>query len=90
MLFTRWLSYALIRAPDHSRLELRQLEKKGEADGEADSEVDVKAAPLMYFYSSTTSPSQLDQISYSPHLNPPSRQTPVFKRLPIRHGVILR
>jgi len=56
MLFTHWLSYALARAPDHSRLELRQLEKKGEADREAD----LKAALLMYFYSLTASPSQLD------------------------------
>lgn len=86
MLFTHWLSYALASSPDHSRLKLRQLEKNGEADREAD----LKAALLIYFYLSTASPSQLDQISYSPYLNPPSRQTPMFKRLPIGHRVILR
>jgi hypothetical protein len=45
MLFTHWLCYALARAPDHSRLALRQLEKKSEADREAD----VAAATMMYF-----------------------------------------
>jgi hypothetical protein len=43
MLFTYWLSYALVRASDYLRLELWKLEKKAEADSEAD----LEAALLM-------------------------------------------
>jgi hypothetical protein len=41
--FTYWLYHALVRAPDRSRLEFRQLEETSKADREADLEAATKS-----------------------------------------------